>query len=178
MKLKKLCGVVALLGLLLTGSLSAPARSGPAHDFHISKCQIEYNHDEQALQMTLHIFIDDLEEALRKQGADKLFIGTEREVEDADPHLLKYLEKNFLLQVNEQKATYDYIGKEVSEDLQGLWIYLEITGVDTVKTISVTNSILLEIFDDQKNITSVSVPPSRQNYFILENGKSQESINY
>lgn len=163
---------------LLSSNLLPEARIAPTHEFHMSKCQIEYNVQEKALQMTMHLFIDDLEEALRLDGIDKLYLCTDKETTDADSLLYGYLQKNFLLQVNQQEAPYDFIGKEQSEDLIGLWVYLEITEVEQLEAIDITNRVLIKAFNDQKNITSVSVPPGKQNYFILQKGKEQESIVY
>lgn len=163
---------------LLSASFSSKATLAPAHEFHMSKCQIEYNVEEKALQMTLHLFIDDLEEALRQDGIDKLHLCTEKETEDANAHLYGYLQKNFVLQVNQQDVQYDFVGKEQSEDLIGLWVYLEVTGVEQVNALDITNRVLIATFSDQKNITSVSVPPGKQNYFILQRGNERETIEY
>ncbi len=167
-----------ILLLHLTTALPSEARSLPNHEFHISKCQIDYNVEEQALQMTLHLFLDDLEDALQREGVDKQFLCTEKEKNNADKHLYEYLQKYFLLQVNQSKVSYEFVGKEQSADLQGVWVYLEVTGVNSVAELTVSNRLLLDLFDDQKNITSISVPPGKQRYFILDRSKSQESINY
>ncbi len=148
------------------------------HDFHASKCQIEFNQKEKALQISMHIFIDDLEEALRNQGSGKLFIGTEKEVEKADEYLIEYLNTNFRLQVNDREMEYYFIGKETSEDLQAIWCYLEIIDIDSVNSIAVENSILMELFADQKNIIHILMPNKKQGYFILEKGKSREKANF
>ncbi len=148
------------------------------HEFHLSKCQIDYNPTDKAVQMTLHLFIDDLEEALLAEGVEKLFLCSDREKKNADRELLAYLQKYFLLHINQESATYNFIGKEVSDDLQGVWVYLEVPEVHHIEQLTINNQLLLALFDDQTNITSVSVPPSKQNYFILERGKSEESITY
>lgn len=166
-----------VFGLCLLASLGFTSFA-PAHEFHMSKCQIDYNEQEQALQMTLHLFLDDLEVALTQSGAEQLHLCTPKETDNAEEVLYQYLQKNFLLKVNQEGVTYEFIGKEQSEDLIGVWVYLEVVGVDSLREFSITNQLLLESFDDQKNITSVSVPPDQQQYFILQKGKTQESIIY
>ncbi len=148
------------------------------HAFHISKCQIEYNLQEKALQMSMHIFIDDLEEALRNQGSGKLFIGTEKESDHADEYLLQYLHNHFHLKVNEQIVAYEFVGKETSEDLQAIWCYLEITNIESVKSVTVENSLLMEVFADQKNIIHIMMPNNKQGYFMLEKGKSIDKATF
>ena len=128
--------------------------------------------------MTLHLFIDDLEETLRQNDIDHLYLCSEKETEDAEQHLYAYLQENFVLEVNQQKVEYQFVGKEQSEDLIGIWVYLEVTGVVSIEEVTVTNQLLVDTFEDQKNITSIMVPPGRQNYFILDYGKRKESVNF
>jgi len=149
-----------------------------AHEFHISKCQIEYSEPDAALQITLHIFIDDLEEALRKQGKDKLFIATEKEDQQAEAYVFEYLKEKLELDVNEEKATYTFIGKEPSEDLQAIWCYLEIPNLEKVSDLSVNNTLLTEVFNDQKNIVSVVGPNKKQGYFLFQQGSSTEHMEF
>ena len=172
---------ILFLSLVLSTNLFSIERPLPVeelHAFHISKCQIDYNDKEQALQITMHLFIDDLEEALKKQGVDKLFIGTERESKNADKHLFDYIQNCFKLQVNDKAQDYVFIGKEPSEDLQAIWCYLEITGIEKVKSIFVENTIITEIYEDQKNIIHIMMPDKKQGYFILEKGKSSDKVNF
>ena len=36
------------------------------HTVHVSKTMVEYNEKEKSLQISVHLFIDDLEESLKK----------------------------------------------------------------------------------------------------------------
>ncbi len=152
--------------------------SEEVHDFHVSKCLIEYNEQERALQISLHLFIDDLEEALRQQGADKLFLCTEKEAADAGQHLGRYLEQNFILEVNGRQAAYHFLGKEISDDLAAVWCYLEVPEVDQMEQLAVTNKILTEVYDDQKNIVSVFGPGNQKGLLLFQKGKSRESVSF
>lgn len=148
------------------------------HEFHISKCQIQYSEEAKALQISLHLFLDDLEEALRQQGADKMFLCTEKEHKKAEKYLFRYLQQNFQLIVNEKAMEFEFIGKEQSEDLQAVWCYLEVTEVTLFQSLEVTNSLLMEIFDDQKNIVQVRAPGNKQGYFLLQKGQENDKVNF
>ncbi len=159
--------------LLTIAMLTAYVSPGPQasyHDFHLSKCLIRYNEAEQSLQISLHIFLDDLEEALRRQGAPAPFLGTEREAESAETHLLAYLRQHFRLRVNGQGRDYEFIGKECADDLAAVWCYLEIKAVQTLQELEITNSLLLEVFDDQKNLVSIQGPGNKQGMVVLQKG--------
>jgi len=152
----------------------------PAHDFHISKCQIEYSVETEALQITLHLYLDDLEEALKQQGADKMFLCTDKEHEKAEKYLFRYLQQQFKLIVNEagENAEFEFVGKEQSEDLQAVWCYLEVTNVSSFSSLEVTNSLLMEIFDDQKNIVQVMAPGKKQGYFLFQKGQENDKVTF
>jgi hypothetical protein len=164
--------------LILNIFLSSWGLTPPIHEFHVSKCLVEFNEAEQALQMSMHIFLDDLEEALRKKGADDLFICTKMESEDAEVYMSQYVANNFIIEVNGEVLEYEFLGKEPSEDLQGVWCYLEILNVTSVKNLKITNNILLEVYDDQKNVISIIGPDRRKGMMLLQRGQSSEEVSF
>lgn len=148
------------------------------HEFHASKCMVEFSAPDQALQISMHLFIDDLEEALRRQGADKLYICTDKEDPKAEQYLFKYLQQHFQVLVDEKTYDYEFIGKEVSEDLQAVWCYLEVTNLSDIKSLTITNDLLMEVFDDQKNIMNISGPNKKRGFFLFHKGKSTDTVKF
>ena len=147
------------------------------HEFHISKCVIECNEEAKAIQVSLHIFIDDLEEALRQQGADKLFICTEKESEKAEKYMNRYLQRHFVLIVNGEQVEYEFIGKEISKDLAAVWCYLEFKDITEIKSIELKNDLLMEVFDDQRNIISLSAN-DKEEYLMFDRDNATKTINF
>ncbi len=171
------------LYVLLSSLLFAAAPTGgnltPAnelHEFHLSKCLIEYNSRESAIQISLHLFIDDTEEALRRRGIDKLFICTEKEAESAEQHLETYLTQHLRLEIDGKPLVPTFLGKEVTEDFMGMWCYLEITNVEKVQELVITNEILMDTFEDQKNLVNVIGPGNQKGMFLFEKGESKDSF--
>lgn len=142
------------------------------HEFHLSKCLIEYNQSEQALQISMHLFVDDLEDALRLKGKDNLQIGTPKEDPNTEDYLRDYLADNFSLIVNGKPAPYLFLGKEPGEDPLSLWCYIEVPQVSALKSLQIKNSLLTEAFADQKNLISIMGPNDTRGYFILEKGNT------
>lgn len=147
-----------------------------AHDYHISKTLIEQSRSGNSLEISMHIFIDDLELALEEQGHSNLFIGTEKEKASAERIVEKYLRDQFFVEVNQQLIPATWIGKEVSKDLRGVWCYLEIPHPEPVETVTVTHSLLFDVYRDQRNIVQVSLNDGRKGFFLLEPGRSSESL--
>ena len=139
---------------------------------------VEYNEKEKSLQISVHIFIDDLEESLKKEGHTKLFICTERESTQAEKHIESYLRKNLSFSVNGKSSAYTFVGKEGSSDMSAVWIYLEIPVNGKIKTINIKNSLLLREFDDQKNLVHVIGPNKKEGTVIFANAKIEELLTF
>ena len=148
------------------------------HAFHISKTDMTFKPAEKMLQLTMHLFIDDLEIALEKQGNKKLFVGTEREISNTNDLIFKYLQSNFKLKLNTKDAAYQWVGKEATSDKQALWVYLEIKNLKDLRNIFVENKVMTEVFNDQKNIVQVNVPSKKQGYFLLDRNKTSDSASF
>ena len=138
-----------------------------SHDFHLSKCDIVFDSDEQTLQISLNIFIDDLENALSLKGQKDLFLCTEKELDEADVYISDYLTEKLRLKVDGNPVHSNYLGKEMSEDLAAVWCYLEVERVNPKQSISVEYDLLMEVFDDQKNLVKVQLDKSNKSFFIF-----------
>ena len=133
---------------------------------------------EKSVQMTMHIFIDDLEKGLNKLGNKELFIGTPKERKESNELIINYLQSKFLVKINNKNMSFDWVGKEITKDQQALWIYLEMKNVKEIKNIYVENRVLTDVFKDQKNIVQVNVPNKKQGYFLLDVNKVSDSAEF
>ena len=149
------------------------------HEFHVSKCLVEYKAENAELQISMNIFIDDLELALESRGVEKLFIGTEKEQENANDFIEKYIDQVFQIEIDSQGVVDPtFLGKEVSDDLTSIWCYLQIPMPQPAQSLKVKNSILLETFDDQKNITSIVGPKNKKDSFMSIRGDDVKEVSY
>lgn len=150
----------------------------PEHDFHVSKCLIDHRPEQQALQISLHIFLDDLELALEQRGHSQLRLCTPREAEQAETIMLEYLREHFQLRVNGQERAFRFVGKEVSDDLAAVWCYLEITDVPELQSLELTYRILFGTYADQKNIASLSVPGRKRGMMLFQAGQGRQAVTF
>lgn len=165
--------------IFIFGSFLLSMLPNETHEFHMSKSMVEYKADKSEVQISINIFIDDLETALQSRGVEKLFIGTEKESEEADKYILEYLEQTFEVEINStSEMPHQFIGKEISEDLTSIWCYFLIPMDYEIKKLRIRNSILLETFDDQKNITSIIGPQSKKSSFMSTKGDDEKTLSY
>lgn len=143
------------------------------HEFHLSKCDIHYSKDDSALQISLRIFIDDLEAAIAQVlKEENLKLCTDKEIESADSIMVAYLKTTFKITVDENLSDLQYVGKEVSEDLLAVWCYFEIPDISPQENIQVENKILIETFEDQSNMVSMKYSKEKKEHFMFQKGNT------
>ena len=125
------------------------------HPIHLSVTEVEYNEKSKAIQMTMRIFIDDLELSIRKKNNDEeldlLEPGKGRTTND----LVKaYLAENVKVKVDKKLMKTNYIGNEIEGP--AMICYVEIENIKKFSTIEVTNRVILETHDDQSNLVNVN----------------------
>jgi hypothetical protein len=115
--------------------------------------------EENALQITLKLFADDLEEAMnqegfRKEGQAYIDVLNPKDRQQLDVYVEEYVRQRMEMKVNGQAVQPVFLGQEM-EDM-AMWCYLEVKDVEKINSIRVRSSIMTEIFDDQINIVHVN----------------------
>ena len=155
----------AMPGPLLAGCLLLAAASEGAarslgvprhavHPFYISVCQVDHNPDTGALEMSFRIFMDDLELALEAMGTERLHLGTEREAEKTDLYIGRYLARHVVIEINGRRVNTAFLGKEVDPD--AIWCFVEVENIPVLESMTMTNTLLLETYEDQVNLVHVN----------------------
>lgn len=153
--------------------------SSLTHDIHLSKSLVEYNAESKSIQISMHIYLDDLEAILNQRGApERLNLCTEKEHPEGEQHLIEYLRDQFKVSVNGAVKPFAFVGKEISEDYLAAWCYLEIEQVPSIQVISIKNKVLMDLYDDQKNIVQVVMPNKRKAYFMFDRKQNEETIKF
>ncbi|APZ47652.1 hypothetical protein BW723_15740 [Polaribacter reichenbachii] len=143
--------------------LIIPLLSFSVHKYYLSLTQINYKPEAKAIQITINVFMDDIETALNKDNNIDLQLTTKKELKNNDIYFENYLKDKLFFKVDNISKNFNYIGKEYDGDL--VFFYLEIENIEKVTTIDVTNKILIEHFDEQQNLIKSKV-----------NGKSKSKL--
>ncbi len=147
----------------------------PAHKFYVSITKIEYVKEKSSLQIITKIFIDDIEDALQQRYNPSISLDTKKETAAADEDLKKYILQKINIKVNGKTVSLNYIGKEYDTDM--VVAYMEVTGVKELKTITIENKILLDVFSEQQNIIHLKTPNSRKS-LILDKDEPSGQLNF
>lgn len=152
-----------LIFLLIT----IPLVSFTLHKYYLSYTKINYAKDSKSLQITMKIFTDDLENALNKEFKIDSKLNSDKEINSLDKHLSEYIKDKFSVEVNNKKKNYTFLGKEYKNDETN--IYLEIENIKNLKTITVTNKMLMEMFSDQQNIIKIKINNFKKSFIFTKN---------
>ncbi|MDY8138630.1 DUF6702 family protein [Aquimarina sp. 2201CG5-10] len=145
------------------------------HKFYVSVTQIDYNTEEQSLQIISRIFIDDIEEVLRKRYDEAIELGAKTDDTKTDDYLKRYLEQKLSVLVNGKEVRFSFLGKEYEDDL--ILCYLEVEQITALDTIEVSNQVLMDFFEEQQNIIHVKKGNQRKS-LILEKEKETGMLKF
>jgi|TARA_R110000751_G_scaffold4091_1_gene19025 hypothetical protein len=148
-----------------------------AHKFYISVTSVEYSDKDRALQITTRIFIDDFEKVLQERYGIKGSLATKEESDMADAYIEKYLRTKFMVEINDRPVDFDFLGKEYDNDI--MICYLEVSKIDisTATSISVENAVLMDIFEEQKNVVHFKLGNQKKSFVLIrENNKGMLNL--
>ena len=141
------------------------------HKYYISLTNIEYKKENNSLQITVKLFIDDLQETINNtyNTNHELTLQNERSV--VDSLIVKYSTDHFKIELNETTTKYLYLGKEYDSD--AVYLYFEIENIQNFYTIGIQNNMLIEFFPEQKNIVKLNINKKKKS-FILTSDNDKE----
>ena len=158
------------LSLLLIGP--------PAHDVHLSKSEVNYDTKTQSVQVSISLFLDDMELALAARGANNVKLFSSYEVENAEELIENYLSDKLRFTQGDINLSTTFLGREISEDLSAVWCYIEISDIAPDRVLTVTNEIFMEIYDDQKHVMVITKDQKRVDHWIIDEAPYAENIRF
>lgn len=160
--LKQVCS-----GLLLLVSLSA---SRPAHDFHASVTQMQYDPKEKTFEISIRVFTDDLEKALSQEPNATIHLNKDSKT---DVIIERYIRSHFAYRTpQKQSKDFKYVGHEIEADAN--WIYLEMPFAEPFQGGLLKQNLLMEMFDDQVNMVNIQYLGQKKTFVFRKNQSVQD----
>jgi hypothetical protein len=141
------------------------------HTFYVSHTTVFHNVQEQNMEVTIRLFTHDLEWALTQDDRFALHIGDENESAVADHLVRDYILKHFSMRMNGVPVNLSYVGKETENDR--LYVYFEFPPPAAFSTVEMDNTLLTEVFPEQKNYLSLEIAGWRQSLVFTRTQPSQ-----
>lgn len=153
---------ISLLTLVLSSSR-------PAHDFHASVTQMQYDSSEKTFEISIRLFTDDLEKVLSQEANAAVRLGKDGK---SDAIIEKYVRAHFAYTTpQKQSKAYRYIGHEVEADAN--WIYLEMPYPEPFRGGVLKQNALMEMFDNQVNMVNIQYQGQKKTFVFRKNQSVQ-----
>lgn len=136
------------------------------HRFYIAIYQINYVAQKKMVQITTRIFVNDLNDALKKKYRITTDIGSQNESSQDISLMKKYLTEKFKLTINGQPKNFNYLSDEIDNNV--VICYLNIKGVSKISNLEIENTILTELHPEQQNIIQFSNNGKKQNLILTD----------
>ena len=145
------------------------------HPLYISIIEVNHNAKDKELEISVRIFTDDFEAALKKNGAVKIDLTHPADKTAAEKLVSAYILNHLQLKVDNQILPLHFIGFEQQQE--SIWTYFEIPYTPTPKKLEVTTTVLYDYQEKQINIIHVKVHNDEKSY-RLDNPKSYAAFEW
>ena len=125
------------------------------HPIHVSTTNIEYNKQDNKVEVICTIFTDDFEAALVKQYNRKTDLSKAEMHAAMDLLVKNYIAGHLQIKISPSALPLNYLGFEINKEATD--VYFESDVIPAVKKIDVDDSLLHNLFDDQINIVHITV---------------------
>jgi hypothetical protein len=75
-------------------------------------------------------------------------------------------------------VSYNFLGKEITEDLLGGWFYLEVENVQELKELKINYEILTDLYNDQQSVIKIKGSNKKKGYFLLNSKKKEANVTF
>lgn len=140
------------------------------HKFYVSVTQIDYVPKKQRIEITSRIFIDDFEKVLKNKYKKDFYLTTKKEIPETNEYIQKYLEEKFRLIINKKPYKVVFLAKEVEDDV--LICYLKVQFSEKITTFEIYNTVLTELFSEQKNIIHTNINGNKMSVLLTNSERS------
>ncbi len=147
--------LVKIVTVILTTGIFFAFSVEKKHPFYFSFAEFEYNSSDKSLQGSIKIFINDLEQSLKKTSQQKIDLLHVKDTAAVNSTLHRYLNSNFSIDVNGTILKSTFVGFENEGDV--VYLHVEFLNCAEPKLISLVNTILYDFSEAQTNFTTVKI---------------------
>jgi len=130
------------------------------HPFHVSVAEINHNATDKTLEISCKIFTDDFEKVLAQNYKAMVDLINPPDKKAMDTLVKKYIKTHLSIHVDGKPVNFSYIGFE--RESEAVYSYFQVDNMASVKTISITNKLMQDLFTDQINLMHVIVGGNRK----------------
>lgn len=146
------------------------------HPVYVSVTEIEFNPADKSLEIICRVFTNDFEATLKKETAgSKIDLLASDQKKKMEQIVAAYLFKHLKIAVDGKWRQMEWVGYEQQEE--SIASYLQVTGVEGFKKITIKDDILYEYKKEQISLIHLTVKGKRKST-KLNNPDSVASFEY
>ncbi len=148
-----------------------------SHPVHISIVNIDYNESEQIFQISIKLFTDDFEQIINRNNNIILNIGKANEHKKCNEYINQYIKNHLIFKINNKNLLKNstLIKKEDNNEEDVTWLYYKIK-YSTGKKVSISNTLLNDLYNDQKNLFIFTFKNTQEAYKFEKNKTNFEFL--
>jgi hypothetical protein len=125
------------------------------HPFFVGVTDFNLNPKTNTIEISSKLFTNDLEKAISNENKIIFNITNPQNKTQANHLVTLYLQKHLKVTVNNKFYPLNFVGYQITND--AVWCYLETQKIPKIKTISITNALLLTLYPQQINIINLKI---------------------
>ena len=143
------------------------------HKYYVSTTKIAYVSASKSLQITLHVFTDDMEVLLNQRYSEHYKLESDNYPKQIHKTIDKYVNSKLKIVADDNPLKLQFIGKKYRDDQ--VVCYFEVEQVPPFKKLEIANSLLFDLFEDQQNIVHF-VSDTMKKSFLQIQGNFKNTI--
>ena len=157
--------------LLVLILVALPLMAASAHKYYFSVTQADYDVKSKSLKMVTRVFYDDLEKVFQERYDKSIKVDKTYDQEKLDAYIQKYFNSKFIVSVNGKEQKLSYIGHK--DEVDYVVCFVEVKNITNPQSIEIENTLLMDMFPDQKNVIHLQVGNTKKSYLLnKENDKA------
>ena len=139
------------------------------HPVHVSLLNVDLNPETGKIEIVFKLFSDDIERLIMSKYNVELDITGKVDPGEKIEFINSYIDESFELRINGTKIDHwKYAGNQINEE--AIWLYYNNMWTGKMNEVSITNTVLMDFFEDQTNMVIVGWS-GKQNGYSLNNKK-------
>lgn len=144
------------------------------HALYIAVIQLEHSPSQTVATITVKVFTDDLQSALRNANRQYVPVKAEQLCGASRQSIQQYFKDHLVLLINQKKYPLTLSSCEHENDV--FLLRFDLKCPDKWKTVKVSADFLMELFPDQSNMVSIFNGEEKRFFRLTRQQPVQESI--
>lgn len=159
----RIAGLMIILQLISAGL--------QAHPVHVSVLNIEYNASRKTLDFTFRFYKDDMELAIFHNYAIQVKLDSVGAPAKTEQLVNRYMNERFHINLNGKALDSLQYSRKVNDGPE-IWLYYSIPVQGELKTLKVTNQLMMDLYFDQTNLV-ICGPKGKETAYELNYDKNE-----